>query len=269
MPARPDHATTPENPDSPRPERTGPAGVVLAGGRSSRLHGSAPSPVPDKPLLRGPEGRLLDLCLAAVTGLGADPRHVVVVGPPTVDPPEGFPRVREDPPFSGPAQAVRAGLLALDAVDHRPQGGASPAPRAAPAWVVLLAADMPRAASGLRALLSARDAAVRNRTRATVPAQAPATATTPDGWIAVADGHRQPLLCLLDREAASRAFALDAAGASMRSRLNGLHLEEVRVPAEATADVDTWEDALALGFGAGHGVKAEAPASASPGEDRS
>ncbi|WP_082264857.1 NTP transferase domain-containing protein [Rothia kristinae] len=192
-------------------------GVVLAGGRSSRLHASAPGPAPDKPLLTGPDGRpLLARALEALTGLGVAPQHIVVVGPPDLPLPPGVLRAREDPPFSGPAQAVRAGLLALP-------GGARSGQR-----VLLCAADMPAPGPAFARLLAA-------------PREARAA-------VAVDDGAWQPLLSVLERAAAAQAFAEDARGASVRSRLRRLDPVEVPVPRGSSADVDTWEDARTLGF---------------------
>ncbi|MBI4900098.1 MAG: NTP transferase domain-containing protein [Actinobacteria bacterium] len=101
--------------------------VVLAGGRGSRL--GAPSK-PDY-VLGG--RRLLDVALSAVRPA----RRTVVVGPGPV--PDGVLLTREDPPYSGPVEAVAAGLAALP--DHA-------------AWTLLLACDLPAAEAGVERLLS-------------------------------------------------------------------------------------------------------------------
>ncbi|RRQ04150.1 NTP transferase domain-containing protein, partial [Corynebacterium bovis] len=85
--------------------------VVVAGGAGRRLTASAPDPatLPPKPLLSDGAGRrLIDRALAAAPRGGS----VVVVGPPMPLPPHVH-RVREDPPLSGPAAALAAGVAAL------------------------------------------------------------------------------------------------------------------------------------------------------------
>lgn len=82
--------------------------IVLAGGRSSRLGGR------DKLLIRVGNKSLLTRVVEAV----ADADRIAVVGPPrTVPLPRDVRWVREDPPFGGPADAVAAGLAALDPDD--------------------------------------------------------------------------------------------------------------------------------------------------------
>jgi molybdenum cofactor guanylyltransferase len=112
--------------------------IVLAGGRGSRLGGV------DKPALRVGERSLVASVVSAAAGAGAG--RVILVGPPRPDlgPPQaGLWTVREDPPGSGPASAVRRGLAETDAP-----------------WVLALAADLPflRAAHLSSLLAAARDA---------------------------------------------------------------------------------------------------------------
>lgn len=79
--------------------------IVLAGGRSSRLGGR------DKLLIRVGGVPMLARVVSTVTDVDA----VVVVGPRRDVPlPREVRWVREDPPFGGPADAVAAGLAALD-----------------------------------------------------------------------------------------------------------------------------------------------------------
>ena len=101
--------------------------VVLAGGRSSRLGGTA------KAMLEIDGLTLLDITLDAVR----DARHTVVVG--DVVAPPGILVTREAPVFGGPAAGIAAGLAALDStVDH----------------VLVLACDMPRVSEVVTALLA-------------------------------------------------------------------------------------------------------------------
>ena len=76
------------------------AAVVVAGGASRRLNH-----VPKASLSDG-TNTLLGCALEAVDA--ASPR--VVVGPESLPLPSGVLRTREDPPFSGPAAAIHAGL---------------------------------------------------------------------------------------------------------------------------------------------------------------
>jgi len=102
--------------------------VVLAGGRSSRLGGTA------KAMLEIDGRTLLEITLAAVT----DARRTVVVG--DVVAPPGILVTREAPVFGGPAAGIAAGLAALDSTaDH----------------VLVLACDMPRVSEVVTALRAA------------------------------------------------------------------------------------------------------------------
>lgn len=202
--------------------------VILAGGRSSRLGG-----VP-KPGLQYGGATLLERALQAAIGAGA----VAVVGPDPGTLPDGVLSCREDPAFAGPAAAIAAGLAALR-VHHA--GRASPA---APMTLVL-ACDMPRVDAAVQALLEAAGG-----TRPGPPT--PGDGTHGDGVMAVADGRRQPLVGLYDTAALQRG-ADDAAGrgeltnASVFALLASLDVREVTVPSGSTDDVDTWDDASALG----------------------
>ncbi|WP_260438818.1 molybdopterin molybdotransferase MoeA, partial [Corynebacterium bovis] len=184
-----------------------------------------------------------------------------------------------DPPLSGPAAALAAGVAALGGGSGRGgacAGGASvpgaDVARAGDALVLCLAADMPAPREGVEALLaaaaeppagsdSAPDAGPDTGPCATHHASPdPAPDAAPDGWIAVADGRDQPLLTLLRLDAARAAFAGVTGGSVMRV-LRGLALRRVPVPASAAADVDTWDDARAHGVGAPPAA-AETPAPA-------
>lgn len=178
--------------------------VVLAGGRSSRLGGR-----PKAGLRQG--GRtLVELTLDAVRGAAG----IVVVGPPELAVPAGVLRAREDPPFSGPAAGIAAGLRALQALPEAP-------------WTLVLACDMPEVARAVPLLLEAARSV-------------PGT----DGHVGVPpDGRRQPLAALYRSEALRAAYAgQDPADRSVFSFLRHLRLHDVTVAEDATADVDTWDD---------------------------
>lgn len=178
--------------------------IVLAGGTSRRF-GS------DK--LAAPVGgrTLLDRVLEAAVGA----RNVCVVGPrrPTVRP---VPWVREEPPGSGPAAAVVAGLRAAT------EG--PPAP-----YVALLAGDMPYVTSETLGRLAA---ALR---------EAPAC----DGALLVdEDGRAQHLCSLWRREPLESAAARleDWDGVALRALLEPLPVREVTPRGRESHDVDRPED---------------------------
>ena len=180
--------------------------VVVAGGRSSRLGGTPKAQLP----VAG--GTLLSRTVAAALPLGT----VVVVGPedPTL-PPEVL-AAREDPPFSGPAAAVAAGVVAL-----RDLPGRAP-------WTAVLACDMPRVDRALPVLLAGAGRA----------------ASDVDGVMALSrEGRRENLAVVVRTAALERVLArVPTADASVRSVWRHLRWDEVTVPGGSTADVDTWED---------------------------
>lgn len=94
-------------------------GIVLAGGRSSRMGGR------HKPAIPVGGVPMVARAIAALRDAGADP--LVVGGAEGV--PGGIPVIRESPPFSGPLAAVSAGLATLE---PRPGG-----------IILLLGGDMP------------------------------------------------------------------------------------------------------------------------------
>ncbi|WP_066286885.1 molybdenum cofactor guanylyltransferase [Arthrobacter sp. B6] len=185
--------------------------VILAGGRSSRLGG-----VPKQALIYD-GASLLQRSLEAVAGA----RSVVVVGPDPGPLPAGVITCREDPPFSGPASAIGAGLAALGPAGLRPP------------FTLLLACDMPRVGPAIDALRRALGQG--------------------DGVMAVsADGHRQPLAGFYSTPALQRSVQnLISRGALMNGSVSALlarlDVQLVTVPAGSTDDVDTWDDAAALG----------------------
>ena len=107
-------------------------GLVLAGGRASRLGGR------HKPAILVGGEPIVALAVGALRAAGAD---ALVVGE-QAGVPAGVPVVREDPPFGGPLAAVAAGLAAL--------------PPAEDGIVLLIGGDMPFVtAEALRRLITA------------------------------------------------------------------------------------------------------------------
>jgi len=200
--------------------------IILAGGRSSRLGG-----VPKSGLIYD-GATLLERSLRAAGAAG----RTVVVGPDPGGLPGGVLTCREEPPFAGPAAAIAAGLAAL-AADHASRHAA-----AAP-YTLVLACDMPRSEGAVRALAEALAASA-----AGTPERGGA-----DGVMAVsADGRKQPLAgfygtAVLQRSVADAASRDRLENASVFALLARLDVREVRVPPGSTDDVDTWDDASALG----------------------
>lgn len=173
--------------------------IILAGGRGSRLGGVS------KADLTVGGVRLLDRVLDAAAGAAT----TVVVGP--VRAPEGAIVTREDPPGTGPAAGLAAGL---DAVS-------SPAD-----WTLVLACDLPDASGAVAALLDA------------------ARAGGADAYcLAGRDGQPEWLLGLYRSTAlrdAARAYG-DPRNRSVRGMI--APLSPVLITADAPADdLDTWAD---------------------------
>ncbi|MET3720859.1 MULTISPECIES: NTP transferase domain-containing protein [unclassified Arthrobacter] len=204
--------------------------VILAGGRSARLGG-----VPKQSLTYDGD-TLLRRSVAAAGGA----RAIAVVGPGPGNMPAGILSCREEPPFGGPAAAIAAGLAAvqdLSVVGGAAAGDATGGCR--PRLTLVLACDMPNVRHAVAALRKALEAG------------GPAVAA--DGVVAVSqDGRRQPLVGFYSTAALQRSVAeLAAKGSlingSVGALLASLDLQPVAVPAGSTADVDTWDDAAALG----------------------
>lgn len=201
----PGPATEPEQAAAPAPSTPSAFvhdAVVLAGGTGERLGGVSKADV----VLHGE--RLLDPVLRAAAGA----RQVVVVGDVAV--PDGVLLTREDPPHSGPAAGIAAGLDALT----------DPSP-----FVLVLACDLATPEPAVMALL---------RHAATAPG-------TPDGYgLADAEGRPQWLLGLYRRESLDRALTAlgDPRNRSVRRLMSTLDLSLAAPDDGLVADIDTWED---------------------------
>jgi len=180
--------------------------VILAGGRASRLGGAA------KPDLRVGDSSLLEHATAAATRARA--RHTIIVGPERDL--RGVHFVREDPPHGGPVAALAAALHLVESE-----------------WLLLLAADLPRATSVVDLLLAA-------------------ASTPPDDIDGVAlidaDGRPQWLAGLYRTTAIRHAIdGLIAAhgttqDSSLHRILSPLTITLAPDPDGVALDVDTWQD---------------------------
>lgn len=206
--------------------------LVLSGGRGARLGGLAKAGL----LVDG--ATLLERTLGA---LGAA-RSVVIVGDAPHQLLDGrVSATRENPAYSGPVAAIGAGLAALDA-RREPAADA----------VLLLAVDMPHVAPLVPELLAAL---------AALPAV--------DAMLALDESQRvQPLAALYRAAPLRRVLAeLEAGGEGagradrarehpaphplaslpMRAITARMVVETLTAPPGSTADVDTLDDAAALG----------------------
>lgn len=208
------------------------AAVVVAGGASRRLNH-----VPKASLSDG-TSTLLDCALEAVAA--ASPR--VVVGPESLPLPTGVLRTREDPPFSGPAAAIHAGLECIAADCERSQ-------TPLPSWCLILGVDTPRIAPAVQLLITAaRSAEQAATTPSPTGSEAPSDSEASAGFWGVAEGIYQPLVGIYRFEAIRSVFSAGTTNASVRSFLRRLNPTAVQMSAADTADVDTWEQAQALGY---------------------
>ena len=208
------------------------AAVVVAGGASRRLNH-----VPKASLSDG-TSTLLDCALEAVAA--ASPR--VVVGPESLPLPTGVLRTREDPPFSGPAAAIHAGLECIAADCERSQVPL-------PGWCLILGVDTPRIAPAVQQLIAAaRSAEQAVATPSTTCSEAPSDSEASAGFWGVSEGIYQPLVGIYRFEAIRSVFSTGTTDASVRSFLRRLNPAAVQMSAADTADVDTWEQAQALGY---------------------
>ncbi|WP_285727192.1 NTP transferase domain-containing protein [Psychromicrobium xiongbiense] len=200
-------------------------GVVLAGGRGSRLGGADKAALPI-------DGRaLVDYALDALAGCSP----LIAVGPDSVRRP-GVRVVREDPPFGGPVAALAAALLALEDIVAPPEG----------LWI--LACDLPRAGGIVRSL------------RGALQAQ-PLSAGEDGAILQDRNGRDQWLAGLYRLESLREAFARLAGtarltgtdfpgtqpqtsfdGVPFRRLVAGLRLRTVADQHGDAVDLDTWDD---------------------------
>jgi molybdopterin-guanine dinucleotide biosynthesis protein A len=170
--------------------------IVLAGGAARRMGGA------DKALLEVGGRSLLERALEAVAGATA----TIVVGP-VRDTRRTVTFVREDPPGCGPAAAVMRGVA-----------------EAASPVVVVLAVDVPFAASAVPRLLAAvsgYDAAM----------------------LVDETGRRQPLIAAYQvKPLRGRAADRPWADRSMRALIEGLSVAEVAAVGDEPLDCDTPAD---------------------------
>lgn len=208
--------------------------IILTGGRSSRLDS-----VPKSEFVLE-NSTLLDRTLRAA----ASARRIVVVGhEPSTTLPAGVALVREEPPFDGPVAAIAAGLAALGIARGPLLRDAASTTRDESALsdaILILACDMPHIGLAVPPLLLALE-------------NAPGF----DGVVALdAESRRQPLaavyrtgplLAALDTAAKNARQGDPLAGLAMFRLLDHMSVTELSLPSEATADVDTWDDAVRLG----------------------
>ena len=190
--------------------------IILAGGEAKRLGGR------DKAQLIGPDGRN---CLETIVQGCASASKRVVVGPVR----RGFSSVvwtQEEPPFSGPARGICAGMAML--ADSQAS------------WVIVLACDMPHVGVGVVALL---DEASR------LDAEGK---THVDGIVGISeDGQHQWLCAVYRKESLARAcqrLPQGGTGESVRFLIGDLFLRELPMLAETVEDIDTADDMDTLGF---------------------
>lgn len=187
------------------PEPVSFAAVIVAGGAGTRLSGVS------KPELKIAGRTLLERTLDACDGAS----NVVIVGGEHLKR-EGAQWACEDPPGSGPAAGLAAGLNVLDA-----EGDPSP-------LVLVLGTDTPRASAAAGDLLK--------RMRDGCP-------EVDGAWLVDASGKPQPLVAVYRRDViANRCASHASPGASLRRVTEGLAMIAVPDVHDAARDVDTWED---------------------------
>ena len=207
--------------DVPAPEWDA---IIVAGGRATRLGGI------DKTALEWRGASLLEHAATAVEAA----ERVCIVGSTLTHGQVGqLPHehwlaragdrvlVRgENPPFSGPASAIVAGLAALG-----PEG--SP-------FVVVVAADLPRVGEALARLVAGLGS---------LPVDS-------DGIVAVDGSGRAQTLLAVYRASSLRRAALsaDPNNLAVRSLVGSLNISTMELSDELCADVDTAADAAAFGI---------------------
>lgn len=195
--------------------------IILAGGKSSRLHKTSPRSMQDKPLLVLEGKRVITRVINEVTQW-VSAEQTVVVGPDTL-PTGSIPTVFEDPPQSGPYMAVQAGLR------HFTQrfGPASPTE-----GVFLFGADMPFIGEGIEHLVEHHLDDLQGTQVA----------------IARSAGKLQPLFSYWPRCVAEQLFAKRVLDAGIMQTLNHIKYRVVDVEANAVTDLDTYQDVIDAGI---------------------
>lgn len=107
-----------------------------------------------------------------------------------------------------------------------------------------LGVDTPRIAPAVQQLI----AAARAAEQASVGQSAPAGSEASAGFWGVAEGIYQPLVGIYRFDSIRSVFSTGTTDASVRSFLRRLNPVAVQMSAADTADVDTWEQAQALGY---------------------
>ncbi|MCR2810335.1 MULTISPECIES: molybdenum cofactor guanylyltransferase [unclassified Microbacterium] len=180
------------------------AGILLAGGRGSRMGGV------HKPLLEVGGRTLLDAAVTAAHAAGCDP--IIAVGAPVVStqaPIAPVTWVREDPPFGGPVAAILAALPLISA-PH----------------TLILACDVPRVGAAVALLRAAQ-----------FDADGACLIDESGRRQLLAGVYRTDAL-----RAAGATLPGHGHGASVRALLEGLQVTEVSASDDITADIDTWDD---------------------------
>lgn len=186
--------------------------IVLAGGGGRRLGGVSKSDLQ----IQGK--RFLDQIISTLRAEGVPDERIVVVGPDSVDVPEGIALTFEDPPKGGPGAGIVAGLAAL---------GYQPGDEPTGDLALVTTCDAPFSAFARQALakaVSAPDvdvAAVRDRS-----------------------GVLQQLLAVYKVDPLLKAIedAPATHNRAVKKLVAGLRFEPVEVEERAEIDVDTWED---------------------------
>lgn len=192
--------------------------IILAGGASSRLHATSPTPTVDKPLLLLDGDHVITHVIDAVTQW-VPRKHTLVVGPDSL-PTGDIATIYENPPQSGPYMAVYTALQYLGLHHGSATGHQS---------VLLLGADMPFLAPGLDQLVE------HHRAHHTSVA------------ITRAGERLQPLLSYVPRRLAHELFAEPVANAGIMRTLQTTEYRLVDVAEAVVADVDTYQDAKDAG----------------------
>ncbi|WCD93795.1 NTP transferase domain-containing protein [Microbacterium sp. nov. GSS16] len=184
--------------------------ILLVGGRSTRMGGGA------KPLLEVGGRTLLSRAIGAMTDAGCAP--IIAVGP-QLDSDAPVRWAREDPPFSGPAAGIAAGVSA--------QSGHGDGD--APEWTLVLAGDLPHV----------------ERVTAQLTGAATSAPSAADAVVLSAGGHPQWLAGIYRTaalRAAVRAAGDELAGLACRALLGGLDITWLADEDGITADIDTPAD---------------------------